>query len=176
MTKVRFTALSTVFILALAASTIYAASCCDSANNSGQSFLSTPTQQSARPAATPLQARNNAPRLNPAAVTSMGSGWNAPQNKAYSVPAKSANAPSAPSCCSGANKPAQQQIQQPVAGCGGCCAGGGGCRGYQSNLMQGPAMPAAGPYAQPAAYGYGSRPVPVPVEAAARPFRSGTLW
>ncbi|MBI5252535.1 MAG: hypothetical protein HY912_23825 [Desulfomonile tiedjei] len=177
MKRVKFTVLCTAFMMAVAASSIYAgASCCDPANNSGQSFLSVPSQQTAKPMGSQVQVQSNAARPQPAVVTSMGSGWNVPQNKGYAAPSRSVNAPQAPSCCSGPNNQASQQIQPPpAAGCG-CCGGGAGYRGNQPGLTQGPARQAAGPYAQPAANGYGNQQFPVAVGPAARPANSGPLW
>jgi hypothetical protein len=176
MTKAKFTVLCTVFIMAFAAASVYAAaSCCDPANNSGQSVQSLPISQTSRPAALPVQAIANAPRPQPALVNSMGSGWNVPQNQGYATPARTVNAPSAPNCCSSANNPAPQQIQKPVAGCG-CRASGTGYQGNQSGLTQGPVRQAAGPYALPADYRYANQKNPVFTGTAARPIGLGTLW
>ncbi len=176
MTKAKFTVLCSVFIMAFAAASVYAAaSCCDPANNSGQSVQSLPFQQTSKPAALPVQARANAPRPQPALVNSMGSGWKVPPNQGYTTPARTVNAPSAPSCCSSTNNPATQQVQKPPAGCG-CCAGGSGYQGNQSSLTQGPVRKAAGPYALPADYKYANQRNPVFNGTATRPVGLGTLW
>ena len=58
MSRAKFTVLCAVFIMAFAAASVYAAaSCCDPANNSGQSVQSLPIQQTSKPAALPVQAR-----------------------------------------------------------------------------------------------------------------------
>jgi hypothetical protein len=176
MNRAKFTVLCTVFLAAFATSLIYAgASCCDPRNNTGQSFLSLPDPQGSKPALPLAQTQNAGPRPQSAAVTSMGSGWNVPQKQVYSGPAQPVNAPAAPSCCSGPNNTGAQQVKPPVAGCG-CGAGGSGCQGNQSGLLQGSVKQSAPPYPQPAAMRYPGQQNPQANGATYRPASSGAMW
>ncbi len=176
MNTTRFAVLCTIFMVALATSLVYAgASCCDPENKSAQNSLSLTGPQTGKSAAPAVHPGSTSLQPRRAVVTSMGSGWNVPQNQALFGPSWPVKAPAAPSCCAGANNRGAQQVNPQAGGCA-CCAAGSGCQAKQSGVTQGPVRLPAGPYPLPATLRNPYPQHPVANGAAYRQASSGALW